>query len=219
MIEEKVATSVPSVSSFGHCQVLSLSGQIAIDFLKFAQRIFWMFLSAAAMKSHVLEETLSCQCCYKFLSESSKQGTQAHKTSAILVRVFFPLFSEMRRCKMRSRQYHAERNWHVHLLSPASLLASGLYGVFRTCRPVTPGSTGRLTVGVLQPLLSGHVSPMTEKIVLSVLLRTDLTAEKERRQWCFNNYGWPGNPISPCLIHAIFIQRNKAGPLLFRILS
>lgn len=33
------------------------------------------------------------------------------------------------------------------------------------------------------------VSTMTDKIALSLLLRTELTAEKERKQWCFNNYG------------------------------
>lgn len=170
------------------------------------------------MKSHVLEETFSCQCCYKFLSGSSKPGdfvahcsggTEAHKTSAILVRVIFPLSLEMRRCKMRNRQYRAERNWRVRPLFPASLLASGLYGVFCTCRPVTPGSTVRLTVGMLQPLLSGRVPPVTEKIALSFLLRRELTAEKERRQWCFNSYGWPGNPVSADLTHSCHLYAEE----------
>lgn len=177
-----------------------------------------MFLSAASMKSHVLEEAFSRQCYYKFLSESSKQGdfvahcsggTEAHKTSAILVRVIFPLSSEMRHCKMRSRQYLLERSWHVRPLFLASLLAFGLYGVFCTCRPVTPGSRVRLTVGMLQPLLTGHVPPVTEKIALSSLLRTELTAEKERRQWCFNSYGWPGNPVSAYLTHSCHLYTQE----------
>lgn len=103
-----------------------------------------MFLSASAMKSHALEETLSRQCCYKFLSESSKQGdfvahcsegSEVHKTSAILVRVSFPLSLEMRHCKMRSRQYHEERNWHVHLLSPS--LAVGIWPLWCLLRMQT----------------------------------------------------------------------------------